>query len=67
MVVIKGHRPVSTVDPRRVGDVLSVGCDCRPPEHIRGIRRCSDRDVEYELVKRDGRIVLLVTEDEVLS
>jgi hypothetical protein len=56
---------MSTVDPRRVGDELPVGCDCRPPKHIRGIRRCSDRDVEYELVERGGRIVLLVVEDEV--
>ena len=47
---------MSTVDPRRAGDVLSTGCDCRPPRHVRGIRRCSDRDVEFELRKMDDTV-----------
>jgi hypothetical protein len=56
---------VSTVDPRRAGDVLPLGCDCRPPKHIRGINRCSDRDVDYVLGDRGGETVMVVVVDEV--
>lgn len=56
---------VSTVDPRRAGDVLPLWCTCRPPGHGRGIARCSDRDVEFEPDKRDGKVVMVVVEDEV--
>ncbi len=55
---------MSTVDPRRAGDVLPLICVCRPPWHFRGIRRCSDRDVECELDERDGKVVMVVVEDE---
>jgi hypothetical protein len=56
---------MSTVDPRYVGDVLPLTCECRPPKHFRGISRCSDRDVDFVLHEGDdGRIVALVVEDE---
>lgn len=58
---------MSIVDPRHVGDVLPLTCDCRPPRHGRGISRCTDRDVEFELDKRDGKVVMVVVEDEVKS
>lgn len=57
---------MSTVDPRRVGDLLPIGGDRRPPRHIRTIRRCSDRDVVWESAyDTAGVLVLRVTEDEV--
>ncbi|GAA2623888.1 hypothetical protein GCM10010399_63980 [Dactylosporangium fulvum] len=56
---------MSTVDPRRAGDLLPLTCECRSPTHGRGISRCTDRDVECELHRSsDGRIVLKVVEDE---
>jgi hypothetical protein len=56
---------MSTVDPRYVGDVLPLTCECRPPKHFRGISRCTDRDVEWDLHEgADGRIVALVVEGE---
>ncbi len=56
---------MSTVDPRRAGDVLPLWCTCRPPGHGRGINRCSDRDVEFELGEDDeGKVVMVVVEDE---
>lgn len=56
---------MSTVDPRHAGDVLPLWCTCRPPGHGRGINRCSDRVVKFELDKRDGQVVVVVVEDEV--
>lgn len=56
---------MSTLDPRHVGDELSLTCECRPPWHFRGISRCTDRDVPAELHETgDGRIVLKVIESE---
>lgn len=56
---------MSTVDPRRTGDVLPLTCECRPPRHGLGISRCSDRDVEFELDEVDGLVAMVVVEDEV--
>lgn len=56
---------MSTIDPRRAGDVLPLWCICRPPGHGRGIARCSDRDVEMVLAARGEQTVMVVVADEV--